>query len=190
MQICLLRHGETDWNNLGKLQGREDIPLNTTGIEQVKAAAKYLKKFNWKVIITSPLLRAKSSAEIISKEIGSVKIYEEKDFIERDFGKASGMTSAEQKLAFPDKENTGIESFEKLQNRMINALLKYIKKYDGDNIIIVSHGAAINSILVYLSGNKTEKIVLKNACMTLLKKEKNKIKIKYYNKTINELMGY
>ena len=88
MKICLLRHGETDWNSLGKLQGREDIPLNIAGIEQINEVAKYLKNFNWGIIITSPLSRAKISSEIISKEIGNIAIREEIDFIERDYGKA------------------------------------------------------------------------------------------------------
>jgi len=169
MKICLLRHGETDWNSVGKLQGREDIPLNNAGIEQVKEAAKYLKNFNWSIIITSPLSRAKMSAEIITKEIGNIMIHEETDFVERDYGKASGMTPDERKLAFPDGIwPPGAESFEKLQDRIIRVLIKYIEKHDGEDIIIVSHGAAICSVLAYFSNNEigTGKTILKNACIT------------------------
>jgi uncharacterized phosphatase len=190
MQICLLRHGATDWNSLGKLQGRDDIPLNIEGIEQVNEAAKYLKKFSWNIIITSPLSRAKSSAEIISKEIGNIKIVEEIDFIERDYGQASGMTSDEIKQSFPDGEWAGTEPLEKLHNRTVNALIKYTKEYDGNDIIIISHGGVINSILAYLSENEigTGKTFLKNACITLLEKTTDKIKIIYYNKTADELL--
>jgi uncharacterized phosphatase len=189
MQICLLRHGETDWNSLGKVQGRDDIPLNIAGIEQVNEAAKYLKKFNWNIIITSPLSRAKMSAEIISKEVGNIKILEEIDFIERDYGAASGLTLDEIKLSFPDGKWIETEPYEKLQSRTVNALIKYTKEYDGNDIIIVSHGGTINSILKYLSENEigTGKTFLKNACITLLEKTDDKIKIIYYNKTANEL---
>jgi len=189
MKICLLRHGETDWNSIGKLQGREDVPLNIAGIEQINEAAKYLKRFNWSIIITSPLSRAKMSAEIILKEIGNIKIHEEIDFIERDYGKASGMTLDKRKLAFPDGIWTGAEPSEKLQNRTINALMKYIEEYDRENIIIVSHGAAINSILSYLSNNEIGmgKTILRNACISLLEKTDNEIKIIYYNKIASEL---
>lgn len=61
--ICLIRHGETDWNVLGKVQGRTDIPLNSTGIVQAEKCAELLKLSKWDVIITSPLKRAKETAE-------------------------------------------------------------------------------------------------------------------------------
>jgi uncharacterized phosphatase len=190
VQICLLRHGETDWNILGKLQGREDVPLNATGIGQIKDTVQFFKKTGWEIIITSPLSRAKMSAEIISKETGNTKIHEETDFTERDFGAASGMTAEEREKAFPGGECPGIEPLEALQNRTVTALLKYAEKYRGKNIIIVSHGAAINSILAYLSGNEigSGKTTLKNACITLLEKTDKAILIKDYNKTVNEII--
>ena len=189
MRICLLRHGETDWNSLGKLQGREDIPLNGKGIEQVKEAAEYLKRFNWKIIVTSPLSRAKTSAEIIAKEIGKIEIREEAGFIEKDYGKVSGMTLLERQKFFPDGKFAGIEPPDVLRNRTVNALLKYIKEFEGNDIVIVSHGAAINSILAYVSNNEigTGKTTLKNACMSLLEKTDAGITILYCNKTAGEL---
>ena len=194
MLICLLRHGETDWNNMGKFQGREDVPLNMSGIEQAKEAAKFLKKFSWKAIVTSPLSRAKTTAEIVSKELsspesGAVELHEEADFIERDYGKLSGTVSAEHDKYFPDENNTGIEPYESLQKRTVTALLKYAKKYEGSNIIIVSHGAAINSIMTYFE-NETDiqKTPIKNASITLLEKSDAGIKTLFFNKTAGELI--
>jgi uncharacterized phosphatase len=190
MKICLLRHGETDWNKLGKLQGREDIPLNSIGIEQIKATTKYFKKYTWEAIITSPLLRAKMSAEIISKEIGNINIYEEVDFIERDYGKASGMTIDERKKIFPNGKYPGIESDEILQRRVLNGLSRSIKNNIGSDIIIVSHGAAINSMLAHFSKNEvgTGKTVLKNASITLLENKNDEVRIKYFDKIIDEII--
>jgi len=192
MLICLLRHGETDWNNIEKIQGREDIPLNNTGIRQIEETIGYLKSIEWKVIITSPLIRAKMSAEIISEEIGNINILEELDFVERDYGKASGMTIDEANLIFPDGKWEGIESSEVLQNRTVHALMKYINMYDTNNIIIVSHGSAINSILAYLSKNEigTGKTILRNACISLLDKTQDRIHIVCYNKMANEFPGF
>ena len=189
MRICLIRHGETDWNLRGKFQGREDIPLNRTGIEQIQKAANYLRKLKWDEIISSPLARAKMSAEIICKEIGMQTIHAESDFMERDLGKISGMTEEEAKRNFPDGNYEGIEPLEKLQARTINALTKWIKEFDEKNIIIMTHGAAINSILTHLSGNEIEmgKAIPKNAEITLLEKQGDTITIVFYNKQENEI---
>ena len=189
MKICLIRHVETDWNSLGKFQGREDIPLNRTGIEQIQKAANYLRKSNWDEIISSPLLRAKMSAEIICKEIGLKKIHEESGFMERDLGKISGMTKEEAERNFPDGNYEGMEPLEKLRDRTTNALMKWIKEFNKKNIIIMTHGAAINSILTNLSGNKIEmgKAIPKNACISLLEKQGDAINIVFYNKQENEI---
>ena len=189
MRICLLRHGITDWNNLGKLQGRENVPLNSIGIEQVKDAAKYLKNHKWKAIITSPLSRARMSAEIIAKEIGNIEIHEEIDFIERDYGKASGMDLEERTKNFPDGKWSGEEPMEKLQNRTVNALLRYIKEYDGNDFIIVSHGLAINAILANLFKIEisADKSVLRNACIAVLEKKEDGIILLLCDKTASEL---
>jgi len=191
MKICLIRHGETDWNSLGKFQGREDIPLNKTGIEQVQKTVNYLKKSNWDEIISSPLARAKMSAEIIRKELRLKKIHEEIDFMERDLGKISGMTMEEAKRNFPDGNYEGIEPLEKLQDRLINALTKWTNEFNEKNIIIMTHGATINAILTILSGNKIEmgKAIPKNAYMTLLEKQGDTINIVFYNKEASEANG-
>ena len=184
MKICLIRHGETDWNSIGRFQGREDIPLNNTGIEQIQKAANFFKKSNWDEIITSPLSRAKMSAEIICKEIGLQKVHEEPGFIERDLGKISGMTKEEAERIFPDGNYEGMEALAELQARTINALMKWVKEFNEKNIIIMTHGAAINSILTSLSGNKIEmgKAIPKNAGIVLLEKQGDTINIVSYNK--------
>jgi len=190
MRICIIRHGETNWNNEKKIQGRENIPLNQNGINQVKDTINYLKKHNWKFIITSPLSRARISAEIISSEIGNIEIIKELDFVERDFGNISGLTINEANKLFPDGIWKGIESSETLQNRAVSSLKKYIKLCDGENIIIVSHGGTINSILSFLSNNEigTGKTSLENACITLLEKNGEQINIVFFNKKASELI--
>jgi len=72
MKIYLLRHGETDWYKEGRLQGHTDIPLNQNGIMQINLAGDYLVLINEiiDVVISSPLMRAVKSAEIISMKVG------------------------------------------------------------------------------------------------------------------------
>ena len=71
MKIYLVRHGETDWNQAGLLQGQTDIALNAQGLEQAHDAAERLKKVPFEIAFCSPLIRAKRTAEII---IGDRKI--------------------------------------------------------------------------------------------------------------------
>ena len=51
--ICLVRHGETDWNRLGKYQGREDVPLNDTGRDQARVTGRFLSRSAWDAIVSS-----------------------------------------------------------------------------------------------------------------------------------------
>jgi len=88
-QICLIRHGETDWNVLGKLQGRTDTVLNDRGILQAKQCAEHLKEMKWDFIITSPLLRAKQTAMILNEEI-KVPLFEMEAFMERSLEMLKG----------------------------------------------------------------------------------------------------
>jgi len=190
MEICIIRHGETDWNKEKRLQGREDIPLNEEGIYQIKNTIEYFKKYKWDMIITSPLSRAKKSAEIIAEGIGLTDIIEEENFTERDFGEASGMTEEEMKKSFPEGKISGIENIEELKQRVFNSIKQYIKMHYGKNMIIVSHGGAINALLSYLSNNEigSGKTILANACINILKYNENDVKIKFYNKQAAELM--
>lgn len=112
--ICLVRHGETDWNALGMIQGKTDIPLNQKGIKQAKECGVFLKSDTWDVIVTSPLTRAKQTAEIISSIIDKPSI-EMADFIERDYGDAEGMTAEERMKTFPDKKYPNQEERSSLQ---------------------------------------------------------------------------
>ena len=94
MKIYLIRHGETDWNREGRLQGRTDIPLNQHGITQMERIGDYMADGGYRIdkIITSPLQRAGMSAEIIAFRIGYEKsrIIVEPLFTERSFGDAEG----------------------------------------------------------------------------------------------------
>lgn len=86
-EICFIRHGETDWNTAGKLQGRTDVPLNNTGVKQAEACSKFLNHSEWDIIITSPLARAKKTAEIIQQQL-TIPLIEMEAFIEISFGDA------------------------------------------------------------------------------------------------------
>ena len=190
MNICLIRHGETDWNVIGRLQGREDIPLNENGKIQAKHCGLALRGMRWTAIITSPLLRARLTAEIIADILNIQKIYDDINLVERDYGKASGLTENERTILFPDGKYEGIEDWVILKNRMHNSITKNADKFYPNNIIIVSHGSAINSILAELSNHEigTGKTRLKNASISMLTYTERLLSIKFYNKSYDWLM--
>ena len=66
MKILITRHGQTNWNVLGKIQGQTDIELNENGKKQAKEISEYIRNENIELIITSPLKRAKETAEIVT----------------------------------------------------------------------------------------------------------------------------
>ena len=182
MKICLIRHGETEWNAIGKFQGREDIPLNENGIDQIRKAAKFFRESRWDVIISSPMSRAKMSAEIIREEIALSEIHEDEGFMERDLGEISGMTYEEMETTFPNGSYDGMEPLEELNARTMGALMKWVNFFSGKNIIIMTHGAVINCVLTHLSGGEIEmgKAIPKNAQITMLEKRGEKIEIVFY----------
>ena len=82
MRIYVTRHGQTEWNALGKLQGRKDIELNEVGREQAVKVRNKLKNEKIDIIISSTLKRAKETAKIINKEF-NVDIIEDIRLIEK-----------------------------------------------------------------------------------------------------------
>lgn len=151
MKFYLLRHGQTDWNLEGKLQGRKDIPMNGSGREQMLTVAEHLKEQNFRVdlIVSSPLDRAAESAKIVAEQIafaGNI-IYDD-DFIERSFGFAEGIVwSGDMNL---DDEQCDAESVEDLCRRAEKAVGKYMCCED-KNILIVAHGAIMSAVKSVLS---------------------------------------
>lgn len=143
MRFYLLRHGQTDWNIEGRLQGRKNMPMNGTGVRQIAELAEQLQKMNFQVdlIVSSPLDRAKQSAEIVAEKIGFVEsIILDEDFIERSFGSAEGLVYS-QEIDLND-EKYGAETIEEICKRAKVAIEKYMSG-DDKSILIVAHGAIL-----------------------------------------------
>ncbi|MDD2213692.1 MAG: histidine phosphatase family protein [Oscillospiraceae bacterium] len=127
MYIGFIRHGETDWARAGRLQGREDIPLNDKGRQQIEALARTLNGTDWGQIYCSPLSRTKESAAIIAAALNLDPPTVLADLIERDFGQAAGLTLEERKACFPTQLYPGMESDAAVRKR-VRASLDYINQ--------------------------------------------------------------
>ena len=97
MRILLTRHGETEWNTEGRYQGQGfDIPLSATGRSQAKALASRLANFEFTRVVSSPLLRARQTAEIVLGD-RSVPLTLDPDLMEIAHGDWEGLLDAEVK---------------------------------------------------------------------------------------------
>ena len=181
MKICLVRHGETDWNKLGRLQGSSDIPLNETGMMQASLAAQALKDKGYELVITSPLTRAKQTAQMIA-DLSGLSLIEMDAFKERCFGDAEGLLKEEREQLYPDNKFPNLESYKDLATRLRKGLTE-ITKLPYEQVIVVAHGAAINCILAIFSDFEigSGKTVLLNACTSIISYENEEWKIESYN---------
>lgn len=188
MIIYLIRHGETDWNQMRKLQGREDTELNETGKRQAHDCGRAFEDIDIDCIVSSPLKRAKMTAEIIAEYTRVPAITIEYDLIERDYGRLSGLTPEERDDFYLKNEDDCMEPKGSLTQRLLSVVDKYVKKNELSRVIMVSHGAAINALLSGISKGEigSGKIRLKNACISKLRCQADNIEIEYYNKSTDE----
>ncbi|WP_064093208.1 histidine phosphatase family protein [Rossellomorea aquimaris] len=179
-QICLVRHGQTEWNLLGKLQGQTDIPLNETGKFQAEECREYLKDVNWDALITTSLKRARQTAEIINKEL-HLPIIVMDHFIERYFGVGEGMIRRKREKEYPDFIFPEMESQDDLFKRIDEGLKVVNQEFHNHKVLIVAHGAVINAILSRFHKGKLDSIKLFNGCLTNIQFEHNEWKVHDFN---------
>jgi uncharacterized phosphatase len=166
-KICFIRHGETDWNVEKRLQGTSDVPLNDFGELQAHWCKEYLMEGHWDVIVTSPLVRARKTAEIINEKLHLPLIVME-EFKERFFGDAEGMSLEERKSLFPFGQYTNQESRARLNNRLQAGLNRLKDDYKGKNILLISHGAVISSMIRMFEEDESKYCSISNASFTTL----------------------
>lgn len=178
MKIILLRHGETIWNKEGRLQGCQDIPLSEIGAEQIRTTGAHLAAscIHIDQILSSPLQRARKSAEIIAHALN----YPIEDitlsplFLERRFGECEGFTYEEALAKYPDGNYPGMETLEELYARAQSAIDYLEKNYHGQTILVASHGAFIKSVLGVVTNGRIayfdKDVWIENGTYCLLKK--------------------
>lgn len=137
------------------------------------------------MIVTSPLKRAKQTAETIEHHVNTMMMYEMNDLRERDYGDASGLTKLEVAERYAGGDVPGRENRDNLTRRSMAVLDGMIQHHSGKNIIVVSHGAVINAILALLSGGVigSGKTVLQNGCINRLTHDGERWEIVVHNST-------
>ena len=160
--IVLIRHGETDWNVIGRYQGQADPPLNSNGIQQAHQLAKELSQSSIDVIYTSPLLRTKETAEIISAESGIQQI-DEPRLMEIHQGDWQTRLRSEIEDLYPelfaawettpwDVSPPGGENLNEVQIRVYDAVDDILSRNPDRKIGLVTHRIPIALIKVRFQG--------------------------------------
>jgi broad specificity phosphatase PhoE len=156
-KVYLIRHGETEWNIIGRWQGILDAPLNEIGQEQARKLAAYLGKEKIEAIYTSDLSRAADTAQVLAHALKLSPIVD-KRLRELDIGVFQGLTKPEILQKYPQEFEAFTahpfdyripqgESRQQLQERMLEAWQDLISREGVHEIAIVTHGGAIKMLL-------------------------------------------
>lgn len=153
MKVTLVRHGLTDYNLHGKVQGFLDIPLNNIGLDQAEHASEFLKDEVFDSIYSSPLSRAVKTAEAINKHF-SLEINTLDDLKEQNFYDFEGADISEMIKEYPNGIDEHIESLDSLSSRVKIALDKIFEEQGrGKHILLTAHSRTIKAILNHFDGS-------------------------------------
>lgn len=169
-KIALIRHGETEWNANFRIQGRTDVPLNETGIQQAAQVAERLRETDWHRVCASPLSRASDTARIIAEQLALTEFEHREDLIERSFGMAEGLPPGPEldavRVSFGEYQDA--ETEHEVGSRGVDALELIHETYTGQNLIVVSHGSYIRCTLDRLLSIQSPRI--NNVGVTMLQR--------------------
>lgn len=174
-RLFLIRHGQTDWNLQGKIMGQTDIGLNFTGILQAQTVGQFLKNkhIQFDAIYSSDLQRAQQSAHEIAEVLG-MNVALVSSLREGYLGKLQGLTKQERfELYGPVEieellELAGAEPRAQVIERVFAFLDTIVGKHKEQNLVVVTHGWLLDSVLTHLGYTVTDLPVLTNDSITTL----------------------
>jgi probable phosphoglycerate mutase len=193
--IIFLRHGQAKNNTERVLAGRTPgIPLTEKGIDQAEQAAKFLEDMNISAIYSSPIQRAKNTAEIVGKH-NSIDVKIDDRLIELDMGKFTGIPYDEifsshgnvfMKFYKGELEiaHNGVETFADVKKRVLGIVDHVIENHPDENVVLVTHMDPIKAMLstvVSLSPENLFELIIANASLNIFREYKRKFSISGIN---------
>lgn len=147
MKLYIARHGETMWNRENRILGRTDKPLNETGEKQAAALAAAMADKGIEVIVSSPLLRARQTADAVAKTTGA-PVVEDARLVEQAFGIYEGASRFDEgyvdaKMDFGARLPGGGESLFDMAHRVYAALEDIRQAYAGKTVFIATHNSVM-----------------------------------------------
>jgi 2,3-bisphosphoglycerate-dependent phosphoglycerate mutase len=193
--IIFLRHGQAKNNIERVLTGRTPgVPLTEKGIEQAEKAAKFLEHMNISAIYSSPIERAKHTAEIVGKH-NSLDVIIDDRLIELDMGKFTGVPYDEifsshgnvfMKFYNGELEiaHNGVETFSEVKKRVLGIVDHVIENHPDQNVVLVTHMDPIKAMLstvVDLTPENLFELIIANASLNIFREHKRKFSISGLN---------
>jgi len=153
--LLLARHGETDWNREFRIQGSSDVELNELGRQQAQFLAQELTDVDLDAIYSSDLSRAQATAAAVAATHG-LEVKFDPRLRERSFGSWEGLTR-EDISAFPKGSRHDGESDDEVRQRVLAAVEEIASNHPGEQVLIVSHGGALNTLWHHALGVRIER---------------------------------
>jgi len=193
--IIFLRHGQAKNNIERILTGRTPgIPLTEKGIEQAEKAAKFLEHMNISAIYSSPIERARHTAEIVGKH-NSLDVTIDDRLIELDMGKFTGVPYDEiftshgnvfMKFYNGELEiaHNGVETFSEVKKRVLGIVDHVVENHPDENVVLVTHMDPIKAMLatvVDLTPTNLFELIIANASLNIFREHKRKFSISGLN---------
>lgn len=191
MELYILRHGITEWNKVARFQGQVDIPLAPEGVSLAEEAAVGMKHIKFDHCFSSPLSRARKTAEIILGD-SDIEIVNDKRIMEMSFGDWEGLVSRgkhaditpEQRLALYDPSENGYrpnngEAIRDVIKRAGDFLesMKELEKEGAERVLVSTHGVCSRAILQHYwqDGDFWHGNVPPNCCVSILTMKDGKL---------------
>ena len=153
--LLLARHGETDWNRELRIQGSSDIALNELGRRQAHALAQELTDVDLDAIYASDLSRASATAAAVAATHG-LEVRLDRRLRERSFGSWEGLTR-EDLETLPSGSHHDGESDDEVRERVLAAVRDIAAAHPGEQVLVVSHGGALNTLWHHALGVRVER---------------------------------
>lgn len=165
--VVVVRHGETDWNRHGRMQGWAPTPLNELGREQARAAGEHLaERFVFDRAVVSDLHRTRETAALVRESValGDDRVRHASAWRERDVGVYQGLTYEDMYERFPAfalgeaaveaaaRTPEGGESLLEMRDRVLDGWRTLLDRDDDGTVLVVTHGGPIHSLLGHVKG--------------------------------------
>ena len=169
MRLILVRHGESEWNRTGRYQGQADAPLSSLGLQQAEALAKRLQQEKIDTIYTSPLQRARRTAEAIARFHPDVPFVEDRALFEIHHGDWQGLLAAEVRERYAEAldewrthptrcQMPGGESFSNILKRTLNFKERISQRHPDGTVLVSTHDVVVKILIADALGVNMDRI--------------------------------